>query len=141
MKELKAVVEMVSLGCVISGTDYVNVGVTAEENISILMHSDYGETVERIERQLTPEQTAAFTDRVMQYLLSIYNDTGVVGYLIERVVYDEENDIDLRMGHNEEEHEIFIELNGESVVIVLEQLEKIMDLIQKDRVKGNISFN
>ncbi|ANM46211.1 hypothetical protein BELINDA_285 [Bacillus phage Belinda] len=141
MKELKAVVEMVSLGCVISGTDYVNVGVTAEENISILMHSDYGETVERIERQLTPEQTAAFTDRVMQYLLAIYNDTGVVGYLIERVVYDEENDIDLRMGHNEEEHEIFIELNGESVVIVLEQLEKIMDLIQKDRVKGNISFN
>ncbi|AEZ50261.1 hypothetical protein BCPG3_086 [Bacillus phage BCPG3] len=141
MKELKAVVEMVSLGCVISGTDYVNVGVTAEENISILMHADYGETVERVERQLTPEQTAAFTDRVMQYLLAIYNDTGVVGYLIERVVYDEENDIDLRMGHNEEEHEIFIELNGESVVIVLEQLEKIMDLIQKDRVKGNISFN
>ncbi|OTZ47933.1 hypothetical protein [Bacillus thuringiensis] len=141
MKELKAVVEMVSLGCVISGTDYVNVGVTAEENISILMHADYGETVERVERQLTPEQTAAFTDRVMQYLLAIYNNTGVVGYLIERVVYDEENDIDLRMGHNEEEHEIFIELNGESVVIVLEQLEKIMDLIQKDRVKGNISFN
>lgn len=132
---------MVSLGCVISGTDYVNVGVTAEENISILMHADYGETVERVERQLTPEQTAAFTDRVMQYLLAIYNNTGVVGYLIERVVYDEENDIDLRMGHNEEEHEIFIELNGESVVIVLEQLEKIMDLIQKDRVKGNISFN
>ncbi|ANI24899.1 hypothetical protein SMUDGE_280 [Bacillus phage Smudge] len=141
MKELKAVVEMVSLGCVCSGTDYMNVGVTAEENISILMHDDMGEMVERIERQLTPEQTAAFTDKIMQLLLSMYQNTGVMGNMIERIVHDEENDIDLRIGHDVEEQEVLIELNGTGVILVLEQIEKIMDLIQKDRVKGNISFN
>ncbi|ASR78852.1 hypothetical protein AARONPHADGERS_292 [Bacillus phage AaronPhadgers] len=141
MKELKAVVEMVSLGCVCSGTDYMNVGVTAEENISILMHDDMGETVERIERQLTPEQTAAFTDKIMQLLLSMYQNTGVMGNMVERIVHDEVNDIDLRIGHDVEEQEVLIELNGTGVVLVLEQIEKIMDLIQKDRVKGGISFN
>ncbi|AHZ10301.1 hypothetical protein BI004_gp283 [Bacillus phage NotTheCreek] len=141
MKELKAVVEMVSLGCVCSGTDYMNVGVTAEENISILMHDDMGETVERIERQLTPEQTAAFTDKIMQLLLSMYQNTGVMGNMVERIVHDEINDIDLRIGHDVEEQEVLIELNGTGVILVLEQIEKIMDLIQKDRVKGNISFN
>ncbi|ALA46695.1 hypothetical protein DIRTYBETTY_290 [Bacillus phage DirtyBetty] len=141
MKELKAVVEMASLGCVCSGTDYMNVGVTAEENISILMHDDMGETVERIERQLTPEQTAAFTDKIMQLLLSMYQNTGVMGNMVERIVHDEINDIDLRIGHDVEEQEVLIELNGTGVILVLEQIEKIMDLIQKDRVKGNISFN
>ncbi|AUV57916.1 hypothetical protein HONESTABE_279 [Bacillus phage HonestAbe] len=141
MKELKAVVEMVSLGCVCSGTDYMNVGVTAEENISILMHDDMGETVERIERQLTPEQTAAFTDKIMQLLLSMYQNTGVMGNMVERIVHDEINDIDLRIGHDVEEQEVLIELNGTGVILVLEQIEKIMGLIQKDRVKGNISFN
>ncbi|AMW62591.1 hypothetical protein BI001_gp093 [Bacillus phage Zuko] len=141
MKELKAVVEMVSLGCVCSGTDYMNVGVTAEENISILMHDDMGETVERIERQLTPEQTASFTDKITQLLLSMYQNTGVYGNLAERIVHDEENDIDLRIGHDVEQQEVLIELNGSGVILVLEQIEKIMDLIQKDRVKGNISFN
>ncbi|ULF49192.1 hypothetical protein [Bacillus phage Darren] len=141
MKELKAVVEMVSLGCVCSGTDYMNVGVTAEENISILMHDDMGETVERIERQLTPEQTATFTDKIMQLLLSMYQNTGVMGNMVERIVHDEINDIDLRIGHDVEEQEVLIELNGTGVILVLEQIEKIMDLIQKDRVKGNISFN
>ncbi|AMW61433.1 hypothetical protein NIGALANA_289 [Bacillus phage Nigalana] len=141
MKELKAVVEMVSLGCVCSGTDYMNVGVTAEENISILMHDDMGETVERIERQLTPEQTAAFTDKITQLLLSMYQNTGVMGNMVERILHDEINDIDLRIGHDVEEQEVLIELNGTGVILVLEQIEKIMDLIQKDRVKGNISFN
>ncbi|ADH03339.1 gp193 [Bacillus phage W.Ph.] len=131
MNELKAVKETISLGCVMSGYDYMNVSITGEENIVILMHADYGDTVERVERALTAEQTAAFTDKVMQYLLAIYNDTGIKGFLIERVIYDETNDIDMLMGHNEEEHEVYIELNGESVTIVLEQLEKIMSLIQK----------
>ncbi|ANH50635.1 hypothetical protein SALINJAH_278 [Bacillus phage SalinJah] len=141
MKELKAVVEMVSLGCVASGCDYMNVGITAEENISILMHDDMGETVERIERQLTAEQTASFTDKITQLLLSMYQNTGVMGNMVERVVHDEENDVDLRIGHDVEMQEVLIELNGTGVILVLEQIEKIMDLIQKDRVKGNIYFN